>query len=142
MDGPEDFLLPSADLVVSDAGFESELAVLSEFAVLSELAALSDLELAPASEPAPDSAADPESEPAPWFASLAGPPSAAPDDACDVARALELRSFLAQPDPLKWIVGAENALRTGPRWQTGQVAGPSAKTPWITSKRWLQWAQT
>jgi hypothetical protein len=52
--------------------------------------------------------------------------------------ALDPRSFLAQPDPLKWIVGATNALRTGPSWHTGQVLGPWACTPWTTSNRWLQ----
>ena len=46
------------------------------------------------------------------------------------------RSFFAQPDPLKWIEGAENALRTGAAPQTGQRVGPSAVTPWITSNRW------
>ena len=39
------------------------------------------------------------------------------------------RSFFAQPDPLKWIEGAENALRTGAAAQTGQTVGPSALTP-------------
>ena len=39
------------------------------------------------------------------------------------------RSFFAQPDPLKWIDGAENALRTGAAPQTGQTVGPSAVTP-------------
>ncbi len=46
------------------------------------------------------------------------------------------RSFFAQPDPLKWIEGAEKALRTGAASQTGHAVGPSAVTPWITSNRW------
>ena len=46
------------------------------------------------------------------------------------------RSFFAQPVPLKWIDGAENALRTGAAPQTGHVSGPAALSPWITSKRW------
>lgn len=46
------------------------------------------------------------------------------------------RSFFAQPDPLKWIEGAEKALRTGAAPQTGHAVGPSAVTPWITSNRW------
>ena len=50
-------------------------------------------------------------------------------------RAAEPRSFFAQPVPLKWMVGAAMALRTGPPPQTGQVRGPSAWTPWITSNR-------
>ena len=54
----------------------------------------------------------------------AAPRSAVPSAPCRAARGrsvaggclpcrLELRSFFAQPEPLKWIVGAENALRTG-----------------------------
>lgn len=64
---------------------------------------------------------------------------AAPSPESDDARRLELaddRSFLAQPEPLKWIEGAENALRTGAAPQIGHDSGPSAVTPWITSKRW------
>jgi hypothetical protein len=45
------------------------------------------------------------------------------------------RSFFAQPDPLKWIAGAANALRTGPDPHNGQVVGGSAWTPWMTSNR-------
>ena len=52
------------------------------------------------------------------------------------------RSFLAQPEPLKWIAAAVIALRTGPPPQIGQVVGPSAWTPWMTSKRWPHAAQT
>jgi hypothetical protein len=60
------------------------------------------------------------------------PPSFAPP-VDDLAAAL--RSFFAQPDPLKWMAGAANALRTGPDPQSGQVVGGSAWTPWITSNR-------
>jgi len=52
------------------------------------------------------------------------------------------RSFLAQPEPLKWIVGALNAFFIGPLPQTGQVVGGSAWTPWTTSKRVPQAAQS
>jgi hypothetical protein len=52
------------------------------------------------------------------------------------------RSFFAQPDPLKWIAGAANALRTGPLPQSGQLVGPASLRPWITSKRRPQAAQT
>jgi hypothetical protein len=45
------------------------------------------------------------------------------------------RSFFAQPDPLKWMAGAANALRTGPEPHSGQLVGGSASTPWIASKR-------
>jgi hypothetical protein len=52
------------------------------------------------------------------------------------------RSFLAQPDPLKWKVGRLKAFFTGPLPQTGQVAGGSAWTPWTTSNRVPQAAQS
>jgi hypothetical protein len=52
------------------------------------------------------------------------------------------RSFLAQPDPLKWIAGAAMAFRTGPLPHSGQDVGGSAWTPWITSKRRPQAAQS
>jgi hypothetical protein len=71
----------------------------------------------------------------------AGPDSVAAGLVSDSAALLRaaLRSFFAQPDPLKWTAGAATALRTGPPWQTGQVVGPSACTPWITSNRCPQW---
>jgi hypothetical protein len=47
----------------------------------------------------------------------------------------DLRSTFAQPDPLKWTVGARNALRTGAP-QTGHDSGPGAWMPCITSVRW------
>jgi hypothetical protein len=50
-------------------------------------------------------------------------------------RAALRRSFFAQPEPLKWMAGAANALRTGPEPHNGQLAGGSASTPWIASKR-------
>jgi hypothetical protein len=61
------------------------------------------------------------------------PPSEPLED--DDFRALAPRSFFAQPDPLKWIVGAVNALRMSVLPQTGQLAGPASLTPWSTSKR-------
>ncbi len=45
------------------------------------------------------------------------------------------RSFLAQPEPLKWNAGALIALRTGPDPHKGHEAGESSCTPWITSNR-------
>ena len=76
-------------------------------------------------------------------AALSGPPesaveplSAAADAALDAEREAVLRSFFAQPLPLKWIVGAEKAFRTGDAWQIGQAVGPSALSEWMTSKRW------
>jgi hypothetical protein len=53
----------------------------------------------------------------------------------DDDRADAWRSFLAQPEPLKWTVGALMALRTGPLPHNGQAVGGSAWTPCMTSKR-------
>jgi hypothetical protein len=61
----------------------------------------------------------------------AGFASVEPDPGFEVA----LRSFFAQPEPLKWTVGAEIAFLTGPLPHSGQDAGGSAWTPWMTSKR-------
>ena len=52
------------------------------------------------------------------------------------------RSFLAQPDPLKWIVGDENCLRIVPsRPHAGQKAGPWSLILWRMSARWPQEVQ-
>lgn len=64
----------------------------------------------------------------------------------DLAAALVLlappRSFFAQPDPLKWIEGAENCLRIVPsRPQDGQNLGPESLIPWRMSARWPQAVQ-
>ena len=58
------------------------------------------------------------------------------DDALVPDELEDERSFFAQPEPLKWIDGAENPFRTGAAPHTGQTVGPSALTPWITSNRW------
>jgi hypothetical protein len=39
-------------------------------------------------------------------------PASAGFDSDDEERFVALRSFFAQPEPLKWIAGAANALRT------------------------------
>lgn len=52
------------------------------------------------------------------------------------------RSFLAQPDPLKWIAGAAKTLRTGPLPHNGQLVGPLSFRPWMTSNRRPQAEQT
>jgi hypothetical protein len=65
------------------------------------------------------------------------PASAEPFEA-----ALARRSFLAQPEPLKWTAGAAMALRIGPEPHKGQAVGGSAWTPWMTSKRRPQAAHT
>ncbi len=44
------------------------------------------------------------------------------------------RSFLAQPEPLKWTAGVAQALRIVPSFpQFGQNRGPGSLIPWITS---------
>jgi len=49
------------------------------------------------------------------------------------------RSFFAQPDPLKWIVGGANILRIVPsRPHDGQNFGPGSLIPWRMSARWSQ----
>ena len=53
-----------------------------------------------------------------------------------------LRSFFAQPEPLKWIVGGAKPFRTGPLPHEGHRVGPEAYTPWITSNRCPHWVQT
>jgi len=89
----------------------------------------------------PSDAPSPEPPVAPAGTSVDSEPSAPePEAAPDFAPAR--RSFLAQPDPLKWTAGAAIALRTGPDPHNGQVAGGSAWTPWITSNRRPQAAQS
>jgi hypothetical protein len=71
------------------------------------------------------------------------PPS---PDAFELADDLELlelpRSFLAQPDPLKWIVGGANSLRIVPSSpHEGQNSGPGSFRPWRMSVRWSQAVQ-
>ena len=56
--------------------------------------------------------------------------------------AVARRSFLAQPDPLKWIAGVANAFLMGPPPQSGHSVGGSAWTPRRTSNRWPQFAQS
>ena len=54
-----------------------------------------------------------------------------------VEAAEDRRSFLAQPLPLKWIVGGTNARVTRPS-QSGHCWGPASLRPWKTSYRWPQ----
>jgi len=82
--------------------------------------------------------ADPvDADPSPPELSVLAAPASVPDS--DFARAFVLaneRSFFAQPEPLKWTVGATNALRSvSSAPQTGQNRGPGALMPWITSVR-------
>ena len=68
-----------------------------------------------------------------------------PDDfeLADDLEPLELpRSFFAQPDPLKWIVGGANSLRIVPSSpHEGQKRGPGSFSPWRMSVRWSQAVQ-
>ena len=86
-----------------------------------------DFESEPPPDPAPEPPPDFESEPEPVPDPLSEPPSDV-ELARDAEREAELRSFFAQPVPRKWIVGAENALRTGAAPQIPQIVGPSAVT--------------
>jgi hypothetical protein len=85
---------------------------------------------------------------------LAGPDPASPleadvdassffdDDADRLAAELD-RSFFAQPEPLKWIVGGANAFVIVPSApQFGQNLGPASLIPCTTSVRWPQLLQT
>jgi hypothetical protein len=65
-----------------------------------------------------------------------------PDELDDADAVDARRSFLAQPDPLKWTAGALTALRSGPPPQSGQAVGGSAWTPWTISDRRPQEAQS
>jgi hypothetical protein len=52
------------------------------------------------------------------------------------------RSFLAHPDPLKWIVGGANSFRIVPSLpHDGQNCGPGSLRPWRMSVRWSQAVQ-
>ena len=66
-----------------------------------------------------------------------------PDDDLDARVALELpRSFFAQPEPLKWIVGGANSLRIVPSLpHDRQKFGPGSLIPWRMSARWSQAVQ-
>jgi hypothetical protein len=96
-------------------------------------------------EPSPDASAAPAPTPSDDDPS---PPDPSPPDPSPLVsapaptRVPARRSFLAQPDPLKWIVGAAIALRTGPDPHKGQDAGGSAWTPWMTSNLRPQAAQS
>jgi hypothetical protein len=50
-------------------------------------------------------------------------------------------SFLAQPDPLNTMAGAERARFIGPPHRS-HAAGPAAEMPWITSTTWPHDSQT
>ncbi|HUQ43887.1 MAG TPA: hypothetical protein VM451_05670 [Candidatus Limnocylindria bacterium] len=106
-----------------------------------------------------ESLAPPESSfaPLPDGASVPGDPfdfddpspelSPSPDEAALDARVRLLlaldRSFFAQPEPLKWTVGATNAFRSvSSAPQAGQNRGAGASMPWMNSVRVEQVEQT
>jgi hypothetical protein len=108
---------------------------LSDVFVVSELANALVCAPSPLSDPElePDSAPSLEPEPEPALDPEPVLPSAAAAGVEE--RAVVLRSFFAQPLPLKWIVGAVKALRTGEAPQIGQLDGLSADSEWMTSNR-------
>jgi hypothetical protein len=78
----------------------------------------------PVVPPAPALAAAPE--PASAVPESAEPESSPAGSEPERAAAADRRSFLAQPEPLKWTDGAEMALRTGPEPHSGQLVGGSS----------------
>ena len=99
--------------------------------------------------PDPDSGLDPEEpDPEPSVDALSEALELAPflsvPSAVDflLPAAAERRSFLAQPEPLNTMAGGANALRTGPEPHSGQVLGDGSWTPWMTSNRRRQAAQS
>ena len=74
------------------------------------------------------------------FDAPSSPPESLVFDSEALAARVELvlaRSFLAQPEPLKWIVGGANTLRIVlSRPQLGQNCGPGSLIPWRMSARW------
>ena len=69
--------------------------------------------------------------------------SAGDDAPFDFVPLVDDRSFLAQPEPLKWIAGETIALRSVPsKPQLGQKFGAGSLIPWITSVTCLQFEQT
>jgi hypothetical protein len=88
----------------------------------------------PDPDPPPDALSD-EVESAPFLSAPSGVDFLLP-------AAAERRSFFAQPEPLNTIAGGANALRTGPDPHSGQLSGDGSWTPWMTSNRRPQAAQS
>ena len=100
--------------------------------------------LEPESPPAPDEPLEPEPPVDPVSVDPEPTSPLSPPSVADFlpAVAAARRSFFAQPEPLKTIVGGAKALRTGPDPHDGQVSGEGSWTPWMTSKRRPQAAQS
>ena len=83
--------------------------------------------------------------PSPERVEPADPSVEPPEAAAAFVLALEAldRSFLAQPDPLKWTAGGANALRrVSSAPHAGQNRGAGASMPWMNSVRVEQLEQT
>ena len=81
----------------------------------------------------------------PSFEPLAPSPDPESDAALAFVLALEEleRSFLAQPEPLKWTAGGTNTFRSvSSAPHAGQNRGAGASIPWMNSVRVLQVEQT
>jgi hypothetical protein len=94
----------------------------------------------PLSDSDPDPGSDddpaPEDDPPSFVPSPDDRDPRDPDDA-------DPRSFFAQPEPRKWIVGGANCLRIVPSApHDGQKLGPDSLMPWRMSARWPQALQT
>jgi hypothetical protein len=91
-------------------------------------------------EPDPASLDPPPPSDLALFEALPSPPESLVFDSEALAARVELelaRSFFAQPEPLKWIVGGANTLRiVFSRPQLGQKCGPGSLIPWRMSARW------
>jgi hypothetical protein len=80
-------------------------------------------------------APSPDDEPEPFDSDEASPPFALAD--AFVPAPDPPRSFFAQPEPLKWMVGGANSLRIVPSLpHDGQNNGPGSLRPWRMSVRW------
>lgn len=91
-------------------------------------------------EPEPVGALDP--------LALSVPPAAAVSDVAGLAvddeafdRLASRASFLAHPEPLNTMAGAERARFRDPP-QRSQTVGPGAEMPWMTSTTWPHDPQT
>jgi hypothetical protein len=126
--------VPDVDAEVEDAADDGDALDAPELEpFLSGAFALPDVERSPAAAPSPDEAAS--RVPLPPAGAEPSAPASDAAAAFVLEELAELRSFLAQPDPLKWIDGAENALRTGDAAHTGHSVGPGSSIRWIASKR-------
>jgi hypothetical protein len=88
----------------------------------------------PDSPDSPDSPDFPDSPDSPDDAGFADSDAGVPASARRDRALVAWRSLLAQPVPLKWIVGGAKARATGPP-HSGHWCGPASLIPRKTSKR-------